>query len=82
MLNQEYNNNYLYKSYFYLKSYFLFYLSNALHIDKQNAEALYIRGMCLYFQDDVDRAFSHFQQVLRLAPDHDKALEIYKVRRR
>ncbi|XP_012058088.1 PREDICTED: dnaJ homolog subfamily C member 7 [Atta cephalotes] len=52
--------------------------NNALHIDKQNAEALYIRGMCLYFQDDVDRAFTHFQQVLRLAPDHDKALEIYK----
>jgi len=38
--------------------------------------------MCLYFQDDVDRAFTHFQQVLRLAPDHAKALEIYKVRRR
>ncbi|XP_011638959.1 LOW QUALITY PROTEIN: dnaJ homolog subfamily C member 7 [Pogonomyrmex barbatus] len=52
--------------------------NDALHIDKQNAEALYIRGMCLYFQDDVDRAFTHFQQVLRLAPDHAKALEIYK----
>ncbi|XP_011686175.1 PREDICTED: dnaJ homolog subfamily C member 7 [Wasmannia auropunctata] len=52
--------------------------NDALHIDKQNAEALYIRGMCLYFQDDIDRAFSHFQQVLRLAPDHAKALEIYK----
>lgn len=54
-------------------------LSDALHIDKQNADAIYIRGMCLYFQDDVDRAFAHFQQVLRLAPDHAKALEIYKV---
>lgn len=54
-------------------------LSDALHIDKQNADAIYIRGMCLYFQDDIDRAFAHFQQVLRLAPDHAKALEIYKV---
>ncbi|KAL0102585.1 hypothetical protein PUN28_018113 [Cardiocondyla obscurior] len=51
---------------------------DSLHIDKHNAEALYIRGMCLYFQDDVERAFTHFQQVLRLAPDHAKALEIYK----
>lgn len=34
--------------------------------------------MCLYFQDNIDRAFACFQQVLRLAPDHAKALEIYK----
>lgn len=38
--------------------------------------------MCLYFQDDIDRAFTHFQQVLRLAPDHARALEIYKVDRK
>lgn len=58
---------------------FLTYFSDTLHIDKNNADALYIRGMCLYFQDNVDKAFAHFQQVLRLAPDHNKALEIYKV---
>ncbi|XP_076624457.1 tetratricopeptide repeat protein 2 [Colletes latitarsis] len=52
--------------------------NNILHIDKQNPDALYVRGMCLYFQDDIGRAFAHFQQVLRLAPDHVKALEIYK----
>lgn len=52
--------------------------NDTLHIDKQNADAIYIRGMCLYFQDDIDRAFTHFQQVLRLAPDHARALEIYK----
>jgi len=57
----------------------IFIFSDTLHIDKQNADAIYIRGMCLYFQDDIDRAFTHFQQVLRLAPDHAKALEIYKV---
>lgn len=69
----------IYNIYSYKYIYY-FYFSDALHIDKQNAEAIYIRGMCLYFQDDVDRAFTHFQQVLRLAPDHAKALEIYKVR--
>lgn len=62
----------------YIYMYILFF-SYTLLIDKQNADAIYIRGMCLYFQDNVDKAFAHFQQVLRLAPDHAKALEIYKV---
>ncbi|XP_078041929.1 tetratricopeptide repeat protein 2 [Augochlora pura] len=52
--------------------------NNILHIDKQNVDAIYVRATCLYFQGDIDKAFTHFQQVLRLAPDHDKALEIYK----
>jgi tetratricopeptide (TPR) repeat protein len=53
--------------------------SDILHVDKQNADAVYVRGMCLYYQDNVERAFSHFQHVLRLAPDHQKAMDIYKV---
>ncbi|XP_043480997.1 dnaJ homolog subfamily C member 7-like [Leptopilina heterotoma] len=52
--------------------------NDVLIIDKQNVEAIYVRGMCLYYQDNIDKAFTHFQQVLRLAPDHGKALEIYK----
>ncbi|KOC61596.1 DnaJ like protein subfamily C member 7 [Habropoda laboriosa] len=52
--------------------------NDILHIDKQNADAIYIRGMCQYFEDNIDKAYLHFQQVLRLAPDHAKALEIYK----
>ncbi|XP_068986287.1 dnaJ homolog subfamily C member 7 isoform X2 [Bombus flavifrons] len=52
--------------------------NDILHLDKQNADAIYVRAMCLYFQDNIDRALAHFQQVLRLAPDHAKALEIYK----
>merc|ERR1719195_2156080 len=43
-----------------------------------NADAIYVRGLCLYYEDNVDRAFSHFTQVLRFAPDHVKAKEIYK----
>lgn len=60
-------------------SYIYFHSSDILHIDKQNVDAIYVRGMCLYYQDNVDRAFAHFQQVFRLAPDHTKALDIYKV---
>jgi DnaJ family protein C protein 7 len=52
--------------------------NDILHIDKQNADAVYVRGMCLYYQDNVEQAFTHFQHVLRLAPDHQKAMNIYK----
>lgn len=49
-----------------------------LQVEQQNADAMYVRGLCLYYQDDVERAFILFQHVLRLAPDHLKAQEIYK----
>lgn len=48
-------------------------------MDRSNVDATYVRGVCLYHQDNVDRAFAYFQEVLRLAPDHTKALAIYKV---
>ena len=53
-------------------------VNDILHFDKQNVDAMCIRAICLYFQDNIDKAFAYFQQVLRLAPDHVKALEIYK----
>uniref|UniRef100_A0A1B6DZE1 J domain-containing protein n=1 Tax=Clastoptera arizonana TaxID=38151 RepID=A0A1B6DZE1_9HEMI len=46
--------------------------------DQTNADAIYVRGLCLYYQDNLDNAFSHFQRVLKLAPDHVKALNVYK----
>ena len=32
----------------------------------------------MYYEDNVDKAFTHFQQVLKLAPDHAKAKEAFK----
>merc|ERR1712001_127438 len=52
--------------------------NDMLRLDNINADAIYVRGLCLYNEDNVDKAFTHFQQVLRLAPDHVKAKEIYK----
>ncbi|XP_066245898.1 dnaJ homolog subfamily C member 7 [Euwallacea similis] len=52
--------------------------NDILHFKKGSADAIYVRGLCLYYEDNIDKAFSHFQQVLRLAPDHDKAMEQYK----
>ena len=48
--------------------------------DGTNADAMFVRGLCLYYEDYVDKAFSHFQQVLRLAPDHQLAKDTYKVK--
>jgi len=52
--------------------------NSVLQFDNMNADAIYVRGLCLYYEDNVDRAFTHFQQVLRFAPDHSKAKEIYR----
>ncbi|KAJ0181746.1 hypothetical protein K1T71_002468 [Dendrolimus kikuchii] len=52
--------------------------NDALRSNSFDTEAIYVRGLCLYYEDKDEQAFKHFQQVLRLAPDHKKALEIYK----
>eukprot|EP00094_Tigriopus_californicus_P008179 TCALIF_07875-PA protein Name:"Similar to DNAJC7 DnaJ homolog subfamily C member 7 (Homo sapiens)" AED:0.13 eAED:0.13 QI:0/0/0/0.85/0.83/0.85/7/0/529 len=51
--------------------------NDLLRADGRNADAMYVRGLCLYYEDNLDKAFSHFQQVLRLAPDH-RAKHVYK----
>ncbi|XP_045511069.1 dnaJ homolog subfamily C member 7 [Colias croceus] len=52
--------------------------NDSLRFDSLDTEAIYVRGLCLYFEDKDEQAFKHFQQVLRLAPDHKKAMETYK----
>jgi len=52
--------------------------NDLLRSDGTNADAMFVRGLCLYYEDFVDKAFSHFQQVLRLAPDHQQAKDTYK----
>ena len=44
-----------------------------------NADAIFVRGLCLYYQDIMDKAIQHFQQTLRLAPDHSNARIALKV---
>ena len=43
-----------------------------------NSDALFVRGMCLYYQDNAEKAFQHFQRVLQYSPDHVKAQGFYK----
>lgn len=52
--------------------------NDVLRNDATNADALLVRGLCFYYQDNVEKAFMHFTQVLRLAPDHVKARDIYR----
>uniref|UniRef100_A0A8C7Y9Q7 DnaJ homolog subfamily C member 7 n=1 Tax=Oryzias sinensis TaxID=183150 RepID=A0A8C7Y9Q7_9TELE len=47
--------------------------SDILRMDATNADALYVRGLCLYYEDCIDKAVQFFVQALRMAPDHEKA---------
>jgi DnaJ family protein C protein 7 len=53
-------------------------VNDILRLDSICADAIYVRGLCLYYQDNMEKAFQHFQQVLRLAPDHSKSRDIYR----
>jgi len=44
-----------------------------LRANSLNAGALYVKGLCLFYQDHLDKARQHFLQVLRVDPDHSKA---------
>ncbi|KTF92142.1 hypothetical protein cypCar_00036029 [Cyprinus carpio] len=44
-----------------------------LRMDSTNGDALYVRGLCLYYEDCIDKAVQFFVQALRMAPDHEKA---------
>ncbi|XP_039279076.1 dnaJ homolog subfamily C member 7 isoform X2 [Nilaparvata lugens] len=52
--------------------------TESLQSDQNNPDGIYVRGLCLYYQDNVDRAFTYFQHVLKIAPDHRKAMDAYK----
>lgn len=51
---------------------------NIMRAEPTNADAVYVRGLCFYYEDNIEKALQHFQQVLRLAPDHPKASVAYK----
>ncbi|XP_029430066.1 dnaJ homolog subfamily C member 7 isoform X2 [Rhinatrema bivittatum] len=47
--------------------------SDILRLDATNADALYVRGLCLYYEDCIEKAVQFFVQALKMAPDHEKA---------
>merc|ERR1719312_1959276 len=47
--------------------------STILQKDLKNVGALFLRGFCLYHKNNIERAITHFQQVLQLSKHHEKA---------
>lgn len=44
-----------------------------MKVDSNSADAIYVRGLCLYYGDNLDKAVQHFERALQLDPDHAKA---------
>ena len=47
--------------------------SSILQQDQRNTGALFLRGFCLYHKNNIDRAVTHFSQVLQINRDHERA---------
>lgn len=54
--------------------------SDLLKLDRNNANALYVKAMCYYFQDVPERATQFFLEALRVDPDHSKSRLAWKVK--
>ncbi|XP_031561441.1 dnaJ homolog subfamily C member 7-like [Actinia tenebrosa] len=52
--------------------------TDILRTDSANTDAIYVRGLCLYYQDNVEKAYQHFIQVMKRDPDHKKARILLK----
>lgn len=44
-----------------------------MQTDSSNAEAVYVRGLCLYYSDNLEKGLIHFQRALALDPDNANA---------
>lgn len=44
-----------------------------MQLDAANADAVYVRGLCLYYSDNLDKGLAHFARALALDPDHKLA---------
>nr|XP_054751701.1 dnaJ homolog subfamily C member 7-like [Lytechinus pictus] len=53
-------------------------VNGVLYQNPRDADALYVRGLGLYYQDNIEKAQQHFQQVLKYSPDHTKARLAFK----
>merc|ERR1712123_96768 len=50
-------------------------LKKVIKNDAKNTEALFVRGLCFYYQEKTDRALESFEMVLKIDPDHERAKE-------
>lgn len=46
---------------------------NIMKVDSTNCDAIYVRGLTLYYSDNLEKGILHFERTLQLDPDHKKA---------
>lgn len=44
-----------------------------MKVDSTNCDAIYVRGLTLYYSDNLEKGILHFERTLQLDPDHKKA---------
>lgn len=44
-----------------------------MKVDSANCDAIYVRGLTLYYSDNLEKGILHFERTLQLDPDHKKA---------
>lgn len=47
-----------------------------MKLDNTSADAIYVRGLCCFYTDNLDKAIKHFELALQLDPDNAKAREM------
>ncbi|KAM8715706.1 hypothetical protein ACLKA7_002711 [Drosophila subpalustris] len=47
-----------------------------MKLDSTSADAIYVRGLCLYYTDNLDKGILHFERALQLDPDHHKSKQM------
>uniref|UniRef100_A0A1A9W699 J domain-containing protein n=1 Tax=Glossina brevipalpis TaxID=37001 RepID=A0A1A9W699_9MUSC len=47
-----------------------------IKFNKNSADAIYVRGLCFYYTDNLDKGNKYFAVALQLDPDHEKAKEM------
>lgn len=47
-----------------------------MQTDSTNADAVYVRGLCLYYNDNLEKGLIHFQRALILDPDNANARQM------
>lgn len=53
-------------------------VDSILRKDGTNSEAFYIRGLSLYYQDNLEKALAHFEKALKFEPEHLKSIRQLK----
>ncbi|XP_030382781.1 dnaJ homolog subfamily C member 7 isoform X2 [Scaptodrosophila lebanonensis] len=47
-----------------------------MKLDSTSADAIYVRGLCLYYTDNLEKGILHFERALQLDPDHHKSKQM------